>query len=357
MAADGARLTAGRAGFRWCSGWTRSATHERRRRAPVSHAQSIRNVVEEGVLADQVGVDYFGIGEHHTDDFRCRPPTSCSPRSPARPSGSGSARRSPCSARTTRCGCTSATRRWTRLQRSGRGHPRARIVHRVVPALRLRPDDYEELFEEKLELFAELLKAEPVTWDGHTRAAADATRRLPAPRERPAHDLDRRRRQPGVRGARRPVRVLADARDHRRVAGAVHAVRRALPRGARAVRAGRCPVGMHSPGHVAATDEQAPRSSGPATGTCSRIGARARVRAPTRESFDREVGPTARSYVGSPETVAGRSRPSLTALEATRFDLKYGMAGLSHDRAHDGDRAVRNRGRAEGARAARGLSP
>jgi alkanesulfonate monooxygenase SsuD/methylene tetrahydromethanopterin reductase-like flavin-dependent oxidoreductase (luciferase family) len=35
----------------------------------LSHAQTIRDVVEEGVLADQVGVDFFGIGEHHTDDF------------------------------------------------------------------------------------------------------------------------------------------------------------------------------------------------------------------------------------------------------------------------------------------------
>jgi alkanesulfonate monooxygenase SsuD/methylene tetrahydromethanopterin reductase-like flavin-dependent oxidoreductase (luciferase family) len=36
---------------------------------PLSHAHTIRNVVEQGVLADQVGVDFFGIGEHHTDDF------------------------------------------------------------------------------------------------------------------------------------------------------------------------------------------------------------------------------------------------------------------------------------------------
>jgi alkanesulfonate monooxygenase SsuD/methylene tetrahydromethanopterin reductase-like flavin-dependent oxidoreductase (luciferase family) len=36
---------------------------------PESDAQTIRNVVEQGVLADQVGVDFFGIGEHHTDDF------------------------------------------------------------------------------------------------------------------------------------------------------------------------------------------------------------------------------------------------------------------------------------------------
>src|ERR1700750_3028355 len=36
---------------------------------PLSHAQTIRDVVEQGVLADQVGVDFIGIGEHHTDDF------------------------------------------------------------------------------------------------------------------------------------------------------------------------------------------------------------------------------------------------------------------------------------------------
>ena len=39
---------------------------------PLSHAQTIRSVVEQGVLADEVGVDFFGIGEHHTGDFPMR---------------------------------------------------------------------------------------------------------------------------------------------------------------------------------------------------------------------------------------------------------------------------------------------
>lgn len=60
-------------------------THDKHDR-PESHAQTIRNVVEQGVLADRVGVEFFGIGEHHTGDFRCPPPTWCSERSPrARP--------------------------------------------------------------------------------------------------------------------------------------------------------------------------------------------------------------------------------------------------------------------------------
>jgi hypothetical protein len=43
-------------------------THDQDDR-PLSHAQTIRNVVEQGIFADHVGADYFGIGEHHTNDF------------------------------------------------------------------------------------------------------------------------------------------------------------------------------------------------------------------------------------------------------------------------------------------------
>jgi hypothetical protein len=56
------------------------------------------------------------------------------------------------------------------LRRPGRSHPRPRIEHRIVPAVRLRRADYEELFEEKATLFAEFLKGGPVTWQGKTRA-------------------------------------------------------------------------------------------------------------------------------------------------------------------------------------------
>jgi hypothetical protein len=43
-------------------------THDENDR-PLSQGQVIRDLVEHGVLAEQVGVDFFGIGEHHTDDF------------------------------------------------------------------------------------------------------------------------------------------------------------------------------------------------------------------------------------------------------------------------------------------------
>ena len=51
----------------------------------------------------------------------------------------------------------------------------------------------------------------------------------------------------------------------------------------------------------------------------------------TEDSFDRETGPHGALYVGSPETVARKIATNLRALEATRFDLKYGMPGLTHE--------------------------
>jgi alkanesulfonate monooxygenase SsuD/methylene tetrahydromethanopterin reductase-like flavin-dependent oxidoreductase (luciferase family) len=52
---------------------------------------------------------------------------------------------------------------------------------------------------------------------------------------------------------------------------------------------------------------------------------------PTKESFTYETGPQGALYVGSPETVAKKIAANLTSLGANRFDLKYGMGGLSHE--------------------------
>jgi alkanesulfonate monooxygenase SsuD/methylene tetrahydromethanopterin reductase-like flavin-dependent oxidoreductase (luciferase family) len=46
--------------------------------------------------------------------------------------------------------------------------------------------------------------------------------------------------------------------------------------------------------------------------------------------FEQEIGPHGSLYVGSPDTVAAKIATSLTALGASRFELKYGMGGLSH---------------------------
>jgi alkanesulfonate monooxygenase SsuD/methylene tetrahydromethanopterin reductase-like flavin-dependent oxidoreductase (luciferase family) len=89
---------------------------------------------------------------------------------------------------------------------------------------------------------------------------------------------------------------------------------------------------VHGPGHVAATDEQAREEFWPYyEDVITRIGKTRGFATPTKEQFLHEVGPRGALYIGSPETVAQKIAANLPALGATRFDLKYGMGGLSHE--------------------------
>src|SRR6202142_1247814 len=138
---------------------------------PLSHAQTIRNVADQGVFAEQVGVDFFGIGEHHTEYF---------------PMPAGDVVLGAIAARTTRIRLGSAVtvlssddpvrvfQRYSTLNAISGG--RAEVILGRGSSIESFPlfgydlADYEELFEERAQLFAELLKGGPVTWRGNTRA-------------------------------------------------------------------------------------------------------------------------------------------------------------------------------------------
>jgi len=138
----------------------------------VSHAQTFRNVVEQGVVAEQVGLDFFGIGEHHTDDF---------------PMPAADVVLAAIASRTSRIHLGSAVtvlssddpvrvfQRFSTLNAISNG--RAEVILGRGSSIESFPlfgydlADCEELFEEKTALFAEIVKGGPVTWNGRTRAA------------------------------------------------------------------------------------------------------------------------------------------------------------------------------------------
>jgi probable LLM family oxidoreductase len=299
---------------------------------PVSHAQTIRNLVEQGVLADQVGADYFGIGEHHTEDF---------------PLSAADVVLGAIAARTARIRLGSAVtvlssddpvrvfQRYSTLNAVSGG--RAEVILGRGSSIDSFPlfgydlADYQELFEEKTKLFAELLKGGPVTWHGKTRAALYNQDVVPHTESGPFPAWI------GVGGS--PQSVIRAARygfslmlaiiggNPARFAPFSQLFGQALERFGRAP----LPVGVHSPGHVAATDEEAREQFWPRYQQVIASVAETRGFAiPTKESFMYEVGPHGALYVGSPETVARKIAANLTILGANRFDLKYGMGGLAH---------------------------
>jgi probable LLM family oxidoreductase len=300
---------------------------------PQSHAQTIRNVVEQGVLADQVGVDFFGIGEHHTEDF---------------PMPAADVVLGAIAARTTRIRLGSAVtvlssddpvrvfQRYSTLDAVSGG--RAEVILGRGSSIESFPlfgydlADYERLFEEKTNLFAELLKGGPVTWQGSTRPALHNQDVVPHPEFGPFPTWV------GVGGS--PESVVRAARygfslmlaiiggPPARFAPFPRLFRETLEQLGQRPR----PVGVHAPGHVAATDEQAVEEFGARwIDTLRRVSGERGFAPPTWESFMTDVGPEGALYVGSPETVAQKIVANLRTLAASRFDLKFGMPGLSQD--------------------------
>lgn len=305
-------------------------THDAEDR-PLSHAQTIRNLVEQGVLADQVGLDFIGIGEHHTNDF---------------PLSAADVVLSAIAARTSRIHVGSAVtvlssddpvrvfQRYSTLNAVSSG--RAEVILGRGSSIDSFPlfgydlANYEELFEEKTNLFAELMKGGPVTWQGNTRPALHQQDVVPH-LESGTFPV-----WIGVGGS--PQSVIRAATygfslmlaiiggSPARFAPFSELFRQALERFGRDP----LPVGVHSPGHVAETDEQAREEFWPRYREVITHYSRIRGFAiPTEESFLREIGPHGALHVGSPETVAQKIAQTLTSLGANRFDLKYGMGGLS----------------------------
>jgi probable LLM family oxidoreductase len=298
-----------------------------------SHAQVIRDVIEEGVLADAVGVDAIGLGEHHRPDFAISEPDVVL---------------AAIAARTKRIWLGSAVtvlssddpirvfERFSTLNAASNGRAEVTLGRgsfiESFPLFGFDLSDYEKLFEEKLELFAALLKNEPVTWSGTTR------RPLADQRVFPPVEQGRLRTWIGVGGSPEsvvraahydlPLMLAIIGGDPKRFRPFVDLYHRAFAQFGRPAQ----PVGIHSHGYVADTDAQAREEFWPHyKASRDRIGAERGWPPTTKAAFEQEVDGGA-LHLGSPETVARRIATTITDLGAVRFDMKYSVGTLPHDK-------------------------
>src|SRR6188508_1146891 len=137
---------------------------------PKPHAQVLRDVVAQAELADRVGVDFFGVGEHHRPDFAISAPEVLLGAIASR------THRIRLGTAVTVLSTDDPVRvyqRFSTLDAVSGG--RAEIIlgrgsfTESFPLFGYDLGDYEVLFEEKLDLFAQVLKQAPVTWTGTTR--------------------------------------------------------------------------------------------------------------------------------------------------------------------------------------------
>ena len=299
---------------------------------PIPQPQVLRNVVAEAALADRLGLDFFGVGEHHRADFAVSAPEVLL---------------AAIAGQTTRIRLGSAVtvlstddpvrvfQRFSTLDAVSNG--RAEIIigrgsfTESFPLFGFDLDQYHQLFEERLELFAALLTEQPVTWSGQTRSPLRDQRVYP-----PTGGGLRAWVGVGgspdsvVRAARHglPLMLAIIGGSAERFAPWVDLYHRALGQMGQPAR----PVGAHSPGHIAATDQQAREELWPHYAAMfGRIGAERGWPPPTRARFEMECGPEGALYAGSPETVARKIVRTVKTLGLSRFDMKYSNGTLPHE--------------------------
>ena len=302
---------------------------------PVSHPQVLRDVVDEAVLADELGVDFIGVGEHHRADFAVSSPET------VLAAIAGRTERIRLGSAVTVLSSDDPVRvyqRFATLDAISGG--RAEIIlgrgsfTESFPLFGYPLDQYERLFEEKLELFAALRDAgtegAPTTWRGTTRPPLSNQRVFPVT----ASPL---KTWIGVGGSpesvmraaryRMPLMLAIIGGAPQRFSPYVDLYHNALAdRGAESL-----PVGVHSPGHIPESDAEARDELWPAYREMrNRIGAERGWGPTSRLEFEREIE-SGSLYVGAPDTVAEKVAATARSLGLSRFDMKYSSGPLSHE--------------------------
>jgi probable LLM family oxidoreductase len=301
---------------------------------PLAHGQVLRNVVAEAVRADECNVDFIGIGEHHREDFAVSTPeillAAIAMRTQKIRLGSA----------VTVLSSDDPIRVFQRFSTvNALSNGRAEVIlgrgsfTESFPLFGFELSEYETLFNDKLDLFAAAVNETEITWSGKTRPPLTAQKIFP-----PIEAGQKLKTWIGVGGSQEsviraakykfPMMLAIIGGDPARFRPYVDLYQRACAHLQQPVNA----IGVHSPGYIAATDEQAREELWPDYKIMrDKIGAERGWPPMGRAEFDGEAN-RGSLYVGSPETVAKKIANTAKILGLSRFDLKYSAGPLAHEK-------------------------
>lgn len=302
----------------------------------LSADERIRHIVEEIKLADEVGLDVYGLGEHHRSDYAVSDPVT------VLAAAASLTQRIKLSSAVTVLSSDDPVCVYERFATlDAVSNERAEIMVgrgsfiESFPLFGYDLDDYDRLFVEKLELLKEINQHEVVTWEGTMRPAIKGLGVYPraVQDEIPIWLATGGTPESSIRAAEfgLPITYAIIGGNPKRFKRNI-AIYRAVAE-SRGYDLADMPVAVHSWGYIADTDEQAQREFYEPTKVHHEIIAKERNWPPYTEAhFQREISDEGAMFVGSPETVARKMIKVIEELGLNRFMLHIPVGSMPHER-------------------------
>src|SRR5882762_3179198 len=301
----------------------------------VSPSQRLRDLVEQVEHADQVGLDVFGIGEHHRKDYLDSAPPIILAAAATR------TRRIRLTSAVTVLSAADPVRVFQNFATLDLlSHGRSEIVAgrgsfiEAFPLFGLELDDYDSLFAEKLDLLLNIRENEHVHWSGRHRAALTGQGVYPRPVQNPlpiwlgVGGTPQSFMRAGELGL--PLMVAIIGGETRRFRSLIDLYWEAAERAGRP--RDQLKVGVHSLGYVAATTQEAADDFFPGYARAMNSVGRERGWPPmSRAGFDAQRGPTGALLIGEPDEVVEKIIRHSEALGGiSRITFQMNASSLPH---------------------------
>ncbi|QLK86661.1 LLM class flavin-dependent oxidoreductase [Staphylococcus sp. 17KM0847] len=302
----------------------------------LSNAERIRDIVEEIKLADQVGLDVYGLGEHHRPDYAVSDPGT------VLAAAATMTHHIKLSSAVTVLSSDDPVRVYQQFATlDGLSKGRAEIMAgrgsfiESFPLFGYDLNHYQQLFDEKLDLLMTINRNEVVHWEGQLRPSINGLGVYPraVQDELPIWLATGGTPESSIRAGQLglPIVYAIIGGNPKRFARNVAMYRAAAESQGYDGKA--LQVATHSWGYIAETDEQAQRAFYRPTEQHHNVLAKERGWPSfTIEHYQREISSNGALYVGSPETVAQKIIDTVEALGITRFMLHLPIGSMPHER-------------------------
>ena len=302
----------------------------------IGHGERLRQVLAEARLADEVGLDVYGVGEHHRPDFASSAPAVVL----AAIAGQTSRiRLTPAVSILSSDDPVRVFQHYSTLDLLSSGRAELLVGRgsfiESFPLFGYSLSDYEELFSEKLDLLLAIRDSEKVTWSGRFRPALENQAIYPRPDQEPlpvwvaVGGTPESIVRAGTRGLPVALAIIGGDPTRFKVLADLH--RRTLAQSG--YDPTDAPLAVHAHGYVADTTEQAAHEYFPSYSIAmSRLGRERGWGLMTRDQFDMMRTPEGSLVLGDVEAVAAKITRLREVLGVQRFMLHISVGTLPHDK-------------------------